>query len=35
MFQTIPFNTPDILFGMDAVNKVADYAGKLGAAGFY
>jgi len=31
MFQTIPFNTPDILFGMDAVNKVADYAGKLGA----
>ncbi|MBS3906354.1 MAG: iron-containing alcohol dehydrogenase [Syntrophaceae bacterium] len=31
MFQTIPFNTPDILFGMDVVSKVGDYAKKLGA----
>lgn len=31
MFQSIPFNTPDIMFGMDVVSKVGDYAKKLGA----
>jgi len=31
MFQTIPFNTPDIMFGMDVVSRVGEYAKKLGA----